>query len=234
MSIRSLFAFSLLASLCSTRLALAQEPSPAAIPAKVQPMAAAAPAEQAATDVAGAALAQPVAAEQQSADLRGAPARVQPLSSPLHTVSSWYGWQTLMADGAWLLVSVAAVGAGATGGPSEALGWVSLGGYFLGGPIVHFGHGNVGKGLGSLALRSGLPILAGGIGAKAATADCGGGEWCGVGGALIGGLAGVVGAIVLDAAVLGYERVPERNSTWPIVGVASDGERTLVTAQGRF
>ena len=164
------------------------------------------------------------------------PGSAQPPSSSLHTVSHWYGWQTLTTDGASILMSVVALNSlsGSDSGTANALGLLSVGTFVAGGPIVHFAHGNVGKGLGSLALRVGLPILSGVVGSAVERTQCSGGDFCGVGGAFIGGLAGIAGTIVIDSTVLGYERVPERASSWPIVGVAADGERTLVTARGRF
>jgi hypothetical protein len=161
-----------------------------------------------------------------------APAAVQPASSPVHRVSRWYGSQTLATDGISLVLSFAAIAANDSQA-SSALGIASLGTFVLGGPLVHFAHGQVGKGFGSLALRTALPLAAGFAGGQLASADCGA-EFCGIGGVLLGGLTGVVAAVAIDSAGLAYEPVRERTSSWPILGVTSDGKRTLVTAVGRF
>lgn len=122
------------------------------------------------------------------------------------TESYWYGWQTLTVDGASL--TTALLGSGTQ---TAALGYLSLGGLLLGSPIVHFAHGRVGAGFGSLALRGGLPILGGIIGYAAAGScrenpnthgflgDC---FLHGFGEMLLGGLLGLAGAIAIDAAVL--------------------------------
>jgi hypothetical protein len=82
---------------------------------------------------------------------------------------------------------------------NEALATLGSAGYFLGAPIVHFAHGNVGAGLGSLAIRGGsfgVAILG--------FASCWGNnsDVCGL---MVFGLLGMVAAIPIDAAVLAYE-----------------------------
>lgn len=157
-------------------------------------------------------------------------------SNPSLMASSWYGWQTLTTDGASILLTLMALRSSDSSSSTTAntLGWLSVGTFVAGGPIVHFAHGNAGKGLGSLALRVGLPIVAGGLGAMVERTQCSGGDFCGLGGAFLGGLAGVTGAIVIDSTLLSYQRVPAHAGSVPMVGVAIDGQRTLLTAQGRF
>ena len=160
----------------------------------------------------------------------------QPPSSPVPTASSWYGWQTLTTDGASALLMVMALSSsnGSSSETATAVAWLSVGTFVVGGPIVHFAHGNAGKGLGSLALRVGLPLVVGGLGAMAERTQCGGGDFCGVGGAFLGGLAGVVGTIAIDSTLLGYERVPAHADSVPVLAVAADGQGALVTARGQF
>jgi hypothetical protein len=74
--------------------------------------------------------------------------------------SGWYGWQTLIADGASAVVL--------TGG---LVSWtveptvIGYAGFLFGTPVVHAIHGNYGRMLGSFGLRLLLPAVAGGIGA---------------------------------------------------------------------
>ena len=157
---------------------------------------------------------------------------VEPSSSDLHTVSHWYGWQTLATDGASLLLMVAAASASDAPG-AEEMAWLSLGGYLGGGPIVHLAHGEPVRALGSLALRGGLPILTGVVGSQLENCTPSS-DFCGLGGAVLGGMAGLVTAMVIDSAVLANERVVVHSSRVPVVGVVSDGKRTLLTAGGVF
>lgn len=115
----------------------------------------------------------------------------------------WYGWQTLIADGASLLAMPTLAATAGNGG--EALAYVAVGGYFLGPPLVHVAHGRPGIAAASLGLRAGLP-LGGVVLGAAAQGDCRG-DFCAFGGALIGAALGVLAAITLDAAALSYEKV---------------------------
>lgn len=78
-----------------------------------------------------------------------------PPPPPPRAKRTWYGWQTLATDGAAFLMIYAAA---QSRGGSEGLAYGSLATYTLGAPIVHFGHNNYGRGLGSLAVRS-LPAF---------------------------------------------------------------------------
>jgi len=135
--------------------------------------------------------------------------------------SHWYGGQILLVDA--VSISVLVLGAGSS--DTEGLVWLGVGGYVLGGPIVHWAHGNAGRGFGSLGLRVGAPIV--GAFAGAGTEDCsGGGELCGLAGAAIGFLVGATAAIVIDSAALAYEDVPARTEAIrvvPNVGVSRNG-----------
>lgn len=66
------------------------------------------------------------------------------------TTTCWYGWQTLLVDGGVIGASLAT---------QNSL--VFLGGYTLGAPIVHWAHGNVLRGVGSLSVRLAAPLIAG-------------------------------------------------------------------------
>jgi hypothetical protein len=113
----------------------------------------------------------------------------------------WYGGQTLAVDGASVGLLLVAAGTDA-----PVVAGIAAFGYALGPPIVHFTHGRVAAGFGSLALRVGLPLLGGSLGASAAT--CHAEEiYCGLAEAGVGILIGISAAITIDAAVLARETV---------------------------
>ncbi len=131
----------------------------------------------------------------------------------------WYGEQILAVDFGSIFLALPTFG-------------VSLAGLVVGGPIVHWAHGNPGRAVGSLALRGGM----GGLGAMLAFAVSEGarrredeecarkgysGESCygdfgdlrGVGAAAIGFAVGLIGASVIDATVLAWEDAPAATPT---------------------
>jgi hypothetical protein len=127
----------------------------------------------------------------------GASDRAQP---PV-TESRWYGWQTLLVDGA----SVAVAGASLTLNEEALAAGLLLGasGYAVGAPIVHLSHGQPVKALVSLGFRA----LTGGAGMLLLGLGASGGMY----GLLLGAAAGAMllpGAMVIDAAWLAREDVP--------------------------
>ncbi|MES1184562.1 MAG: hypothetical protein ABUL60_12155 [Myxococcales bacterium] len=141
------------------------------------------------------------------------PAAVQSVHPGLgdETPSRWYGWQTLAADGMAVALTVGSIALAGSGGeePSSALGWGALGTYVLGAPVLHFVHENPGRGFASLGMRVVGPIALGVLGAAAEDCANHGGEFCGVGGAVVGATMGIVAAITIDAAVFAYDDPPE-------------------------
>src|SRR5215467_442752 len=79
-----------------------------------------------------------------------------PATSPPAASSQWYGWQILISDAAVFSF------AGLTKNAGIAWGWVGSG------AIVHVGHGNLGRGLASAVLRTGLPFIGLYLGAASA------------------------------------------------------------------
>jgi hypothetical protein len=106
----------------------------------------------------------------------------------------WYGWQTLVVDGAGLLV-----GALAASNDSGGMAGVASLNYAVGAPIVHAAHGEGIRALASIGLRTALP---GAVGLLAyAVSDNSSDE-----SAIYGGIVlGAIGAMALDAGVLAYE-----------------------------
>lgn len=140
----------------------------------------------------------------------------------------WYGWQTLVVDGIALTAPFALASAGAE---SEVAANTFLLGYALGGPAVHFAHGNVGRGFGSFGLRVGLPLGGAAVGALATSrAGC---DYCALGGAVLGTFGGIGGAIALDAAWLAYDT--ERTLTLGVVPDTSSADAApRVVVSGTF
>ena len=116
----------------------------------------------------------------------------------------WYGWQNLLVDGS---VIVASAGLGAANGSA---GGVLLGtGYLFGGPIVHWSHGQIGRGFASLGIRGGAPLVFGALGYLAFHGDSSGADLGGFFGFVLGFGFGALSAIVIDAAALAYEKVDD-------------------------
>lgn len=117
-----------------------------------------------------------------------------PATAPPAASSQWYGWQILISDAAVFGF------AGLTQNPNIAYGWIG------GGTIVHFSHGNFGRGLASAALRVALPVV--GLYLGSASASGCHGDWCGYGEVIVGGAIGMASAEVIDVALLARDSVP--------------------------
>lgn len=136
----------------------------------------------------------------------------------------WYGWQNLLVDVAALAVAIVSVNA-------DASALASVGIYLLGGPIVHCAHGQRGRGFGSLGLRFAMPIV--GLLGCGVFAD-GDDSACSLEGIILGGAVGMLGAIIIDAAVLAHEDVPNEVSAAPRVSIAIDQRSAGLVASGNF
>jgi hypothetical protein len=137
----------------------------------------------------------------------------------------WYGWQTLVADGASFASLL--VGASLTSqrssddGPGDTLVWTGLLGYELAPGIIHFAHRNPGRGFASFGLRLGMPLAAAFVGASLAS-GCNT-NLCESNGAGVGVLLGMGGAVAIDAALFAYDdpkrSSPRRLGLLPVVSV---------------
>lgn len=142
----------------------------------------------------------PAHAEGATADdpiTRVTPDAVMPTAPEPRTRHVWYGWQTLIAD-----ASAVALLTSGWAAKEGSLAMVGAAGYFVGGPVVHWSRGRVGRGFASLGLRIAGPVLGDGL----ATAN-----------ELSAIFAGCVGAMLLDAAALTHETVqeaPKAGVTW--------------------
>jgi len=145
----------------------------------------------------------------------------------LESTTEWYGWQTLVTDGAAITFLAMATQARDTAPYLEA----SAATYLLGGPIVHAGHGNWGRAAGSLALRATLPFFGGLTGA--ALAQCRQGQWlCGVAETSLGTLLGISTAMALDWGVLAWEPATKPPPLVPVVRVGHN--QTWAGVTGTF
>ncbi len=137
---------------------------------------------------------------------------------------TWYGWQTLTADGISTVLFITAASLASNSRNSdtgEVLAWVSLLGYELSPGVVHFAHNNPGRGFASIGIRLGMPLSGAFLGAAAASGCTTYG--CEAGGAAVGFLLGMGGAIAIDAAVLAYDYPESRRRAarvLPVVSVA--------------
>lgn len=144
--------------------------------------------------------------------------------APEMTEREWYGWQNMLLD-------LAAVGIFVGGWAADDGNIVGAGymGYILGGPIIHWAHGNVGKGFASFGVRVGIPLggfLVGGLfGYGFGGGSDGNGKFKSFGsdsngpvvGATIGGALAVILTSALDAGVMAYTKPKPRETasfTW--------------------
>ncbi|HEX2876733.1 MAG TPA: hypothetical protein VHP33_36025 [Polyangiaceae bacterium] len=130
----------------------------------------------------------------------------------------WYGWQTLVTDSVSLtaLVVGASIEGESTRGPDSAstsLLWLGFLGYEAAPAVVHAAHRNPGRAFASMGVRLGMPLAGAFLGASLAS-GCNS-NLCEAGGAGIGVLLGMAGAIAIDAAVFSYDdakRAPTRRA----------------------
>jgi hypothetical protein len=148
----------------------------------------------------------------------------------------WYGWQTLLVDGASLGAFVGGFWLKPANQDWSVVSIVGVGGYAVGAPIVHWSHGRVGVGFASLSFRVGLPALA----LLLASTPCSTSECSEQSLALGFGLLAIPAAIVLDAAWLARERLPSgvapsaQSAVSFVPFISALGDRRMLGASGRF
>ncbi len=125
-----------------------------------------------------------------------APGPAEPAAKPRG--SEWYGWQILLSDAASFTIILAQ--------PARPTATIGLVTYLAVPPLIHFAHGNVKQGFASLALRVLLPPVGVIVGYTAGSLVCNENSSCVDASVAFGGLAGLVGTIVTDTAVLAVER----------------------------
>jgi hypothetical protein len=122
--------------------------------------------------------------------------------------SHWYGWQTLLADAGSIGLGFAS--------KEVAVGALAYG---LVPPIIHWSHGNVGRGFASLGIRLGGPVVGALVGLVIGTAIASNDHTQGfaaigaqlddeLGGLVVGAGVGYLSAVVVDAAALSWDHDP--------------------------
>ena len=116
-----------------------------------------------------------------------------------------YGYQTFLADAAWVVGTVAVANADESG---DGVGTMMALGYYAGGPIVHLANHNRDGALKSLGLRVLLPV-AGAVGGLVLASDSGGDDegFNALAGMALGFGAGALSAMVIDWTVLSKRSV---------------------------
>ncbi|MGH7435363.1 MAG: hypothetical protein ACRENE_06790 [Polyangiaceae bacterium] len=136
-----------------------------------------------------------------------------PRPPPEEPQRTWYGWQTLLVDGASFLILFAGTGLAGqteTRGEGQALAGLFLVGYLGGGPTVHWAHGHVGRGFGSLGLRVGLPMGGALLGLlAAASSPASNNGLTGIADIGLGFVLGIIAAPIVDAAWLAFDDEPQ-------------------------
>jgi hypothetical protein len=147
-------------------------------------------------------------------------AKPKPLAPSAPPQIVGYGWQTMASD--LTAISLLALSSGIQDEHQNASTLAlsaGLGFYVLGAPLVHAANGQTGKGVGSLGLRVGAPLvgLLGGLATGAAF--CPGerpgsnsAHICPIAHGALGFLLGSVAAILVDASVLAKKEVSARPS----------------------
>lgn len=137
-----------------------------------------------------------------------------PMTPAAPVQERWYGWQTLLADAGAITLTIALTTNADERDDAAVIGAFVIGAsaFALGGPIVHGAHGHWGKAGVSLALRVGLSLIGGAIGAAIGADSCSqyvyDHEGCAIGYGAVGLIAGGTAAVIVDAAVLARELVP--------------------------
>lgn len=129
---------------------------------------------------------------------------------------SWYGWQTMIAGGASLMLPLFLLIPDQNSTEEEAILVTSSLGHSFGGPIVHWSHKALGKGFASLGINV-VGVTAGlFLGVAASGKDLSDAFYGAITGAYVGGVA----AILVDSLWLAYEPVTAPEGTSFNIGLS--------------
>jgi hypothetical protein len=143
-------------------------------------------------------------------DARAAePSQAAAASSDAPDESRWYGWQTLLADGAAVGTVIAAFSAEANRGGSTSFYVASASAYSLAAPMVHLFHRRPLVALEDVGIRLGAPAVLALVGYGLGQGDHASFTPPGALEGIALGAVGVVSAIVFDAAWLASEPVAQ-------------------------
>ncbi len=153
----------------------------------------------------------------------------------------WYGYQLMLNDAA----SIALIAGMAGGGTIASVGELS---FFFGGSVVHGIHRRPGLAVVSPLMRGGFALLGAILGVAAENCGSHSEDFCGLGGAVVGGGLGLVTAMIVDyslawtdaspntddsAAPVETSRVPRVSFTSAGLAPLRDGGASVVLG-GRF
>ena len=146
-----------------------------------------------------------------------------------NVVTERYGLEILAIDATAIALGIAA--------ESPVL---FLGGYSLGGPIVHLIHDNSRGALVSLILRTGVPLALATMGGATSAHDCGSDEdeapFCGLAEAAVGWIVGMAIATAVDAGVVARKQTRVVNEPTALLryrGILANPD-VVVTRSGSF
>lgn len=134
-------------------------------------------------------------------------------------VEKGYGLQIIAVDAAGIAMMVAGASM-----ESPALAYAGLGTMAFGPGVVHGAHGRSGSAIASMALRP--SVVFAGMYLGAATENCSGRrelDFCGIGGAALGGLIAYGAVVAFDAAYLARARRARSINVVPRVAASPDG-----------
>jgi hypothetical protein len=131
-----------------------------------------------------------------------------PPAEPEQIEIHWYGWQNAIVSG--VAASTMLTGAFIDGQAGEGVVTAGLITFVFGPAVVHFAHGNIGEGFGSMLLLGLSPFLLGVTGTALGTIIDGRNRDSVVIPvfAVVGVIAGVIGGPLIDAGFLAYDEVP--------------------------
>jgi hypothetical protein len=137
----------------------------------------------------------------------------------------WYGHHILIVDaigyglGLYFAIGAPKTKSGSRIHPATAVWALGYPIGFIGAPIVHFSHGEVARGFGSLGIRLLVGPMGAVVGLMGYCAASGGARDCAAHGAQWGLLGGSLAASLFDAFVLAQDSDPEKHSHAPHASV---------------
>ncbi|HET9956257.1 MAG TPA: hypothetical protein VFQ61_17235 [Polyangiaceae bacterium] len=124
-----------------------------------------------------------------------------PVAASSREAKHWYGWQTLLVDGAALGIVAGGFAVRPAHSDWSVVSVVGVGAWVLGAPAVHLAHGRVGVSFASLGLRLALPALGGYL----ASRPCSSGECSAQTLGVLVGAALIPAPMLIDAVWLARE-----------------------------
>jgi len=154
-----------------------------------------------------------------AADTANAPPPAELIPKVRPTTKSFYGWEILATGEVGAVLAAAGVllpDDPLGSAPATAAFVVGMPLYALGGPAIHWSHGDFSKGMVSFGGNVALPFLGGFVGSAVRCHETNAPDDCGSRGFLTGVVVGAMIAPVIDALVLGWENIPVEDALTPL------------------